>query len=336
MKKSLLALAVLGAFAGAASAQSSVTLYGLVDMGVMRTSSGTSNAANDGVGNRGEWNLKQGAASRLGVRGTEDLGGGLKAIFQIEHRFNPDTGAQTNANAFWHGRSYVSLSSNVGTVYLGREYVPAFWVASSGDPWGWDNLGQLGQNYTFASYGSADNTGTNGSIRNSNTVGLKTANYGGFTAELAVSGGEGVRGRAVGFNAQYAAGPLYVGVGVDTTDNLSTAPNQVDPRLVVVTAKYTFGPVTPSLTYAENRTAADTKTKSIALGLTAKVGPSGEVRFGVGRLDPHGDDNTSTKVALGYMHGLSKRTSVYADVSTAKTDNLTRSKAVGVGVKHTF
>ena len=335
MKKSLLALAVLGAFAGAASAQSSVTLYGLVDMGVMRTSSGTSNAANDGVGNRGEWNLKQGAASRLGVRGTEDLGGGLKANFQIEHRFNPDTGTQTNANVFWHGRSYVSLSSNVGTVYLGREFVPAFWVAAAGDPWGWDNIGQLGQNYTFAAYGSADGAT---SIRNANTVGLKTANYGGFSAELAVSGGEGVRGRAVGFNAQYAAGPLYVGVGVDTTDNLSTAPNQVDPRLVVVTAKYTFGPVTPSLTYAENRVAdsTKTKTKSIALGLTAKVGPSGEVRFGVGRLDPDGDDNTSTKVALGYMHGLSKRTSVYADVSTAKTDNLTRSKAVGVGVKHTF
>lgn len=333
MKKSLLALAVLGAFAGAASAQSSVTLYGLVDMGVMRTSSGTSNAANDGVGNRGEWNLKQGAASRLGVRGSEDLGGGLKANFQIEHRFNPDTGAQTNASAFWHGRSYVSLSSNVGTVYLGREFVPAFWVAAAGDPWGWENIGQLGQNYTFASYGSADNTDTNGSIRNSNTVGLKTANYGGFTAELAVSGGEGVRGRGVGFNAQYAAGPLYVGVGVDTTDVPSA---KADPRLVVVTAKYAIGTITPSLTYAQNRTAADTKTKSIALGLAAKVGPSGEVRFGVGRLDPEGSNNNSTKVALGYMHGLSKRTSVYADVSTAKTDNLTRSKAVGVGIKHTF
>lgn len=333
MKKSLLALAVLGAFAGAASAQSTVTLYGLVDMGVMRTSSGTSVAANDGVGNAGQWNLKQGAASRLGVRGSEDLGGGLKANFQIEHRFNPDTGTQTNANVFWHGRSYVSLSSNVGTVYLGREFVPAFWVAAAGDPWGWDNIGQLGQNYTFAAYGSADGAT---SIRNANTVGLKTANYGGFSAELAVSGGEGARGRAVGFNAQYAAGPLYVGVGVDTTDNLSGVPNQVDPRLVVVTAKYAFGPVAPSLTYAQNRTATDTKTKSIALGLTAKVGPSGEVRFGVGRLDPQGDNNNSTKVALGYMHGLSKRTSVYADVSTAKTDNLTRSKAVGVGVKHTF
>ena len=333
MKKSLLALAVLGAFAGAASAQSSVTLYGLVDMGVMRTSSGTSNAANDGVGNRGEWNLKQGAASRLGVRGSEDLGGDLKANFQIEHRFNPDTGTQTNANVFWHGRSYVSLSSNVGTVYLGREFVPAFWVAAAGDPWGWDNIGQLGQNYTFAAYGSADGAT---SIRNANTVGLKTANYGGFSAELAVSGGEGARGRAVGFNAQYAAGPLYVGVGVDTTDNLSGVPNQVDPRLVVVTAKYAFGPVAPSLTYAQNRTATDTKTKSIALGLTAKVGPSGEVRFGVGRLDPEGSDNNSTKVALGYMHGLSKRTSVYADVATVKTDNKDRAKAFGVGVKHTF
>ena len=80
MKKSLLALAVLGAFAGAASAQSTVTLYGRVDLSFAKN-----------IGSEDK-DIHNGSGSRLGVRGVEDLGGGLKALFQIEHRFNADTG----------------------------------------------------------------------------------------------------------------------------------------------------------------------------------------------------------------------------------------------------
>ena len=84
MKKSLLALAVLGAFAGAASAQSSVTLYGRLDLSV-----------NKGVGQTAK-NLSNGSGSRFGVRGSEDLGGGMSALFNLEHRFDADTGASQN------------------------------------------------------------------------------------------------------------------------------------------------------------------------------------------------------------------------------------------------
>src|SRR5207248_624333 len=105
MKKSLLALAVLGAFAGAASAQSSVTIYGSLDQAVARGNGGTAGnnggpAGNPSVTNNGKaWFLQQSNASRLGFRGNEDLGGGLSAQFQIEHRFTPDDG---NSNAvFW-------------------------------------------------------------------------------------------------------------------------------------------------------------------------------------------------------------------------------------------
>ena len=97
MKKSLLALAVLGAFAGAASAQSSVTLYGRVDLSLAK------NIGSDAKG------VQNGSGSRLGFRGVEDLGGGMKAIFNIEHRFNADTGELTNAAKFWQGRSIVGL-----------------------------------------------------------------------------------------------------------------------------------------------------------------------------------------------------------------------------------
>src|SRR5688500_4625327 len=129
MKKSLLALAVLGAFAGAASAQSSVTIYGSLDMALMKSNGGTAGNNGNPNGTNKAWTLNQSNGSRLGFRGNEDLGGGLSAQFQIEHRFNPDTGNQTST-PFWAGRSYVQLSSaSMGRVYLGREYTPAFWPA---------------------------------------------------------------------------------------------------------------------------------------------------------------------------------------------------------------
>lgn len=331
MKKSLLALAVLGAFAGAASAQSSVTLYGLVDMGVSRSNDGTSITVNNGAGKAGINTVQQGASSRLGFRGVEDLGSGVKAAFQIEHRFTPDDGVA--ATPFWAARSTVSLSSAAGSIYLGREYVPAFWVALAGDPWGFDTIGQFSSTYTWAGYKAADTT-----FRNSNTVGLKTANMGGFTAELAVSAGEGARGtlgRAYGFNAQYANGPMYFGLGYDQTKN-NAGGTGVDPRLIVATAKIGFGPVTPSLSLAQSRTAADVKTKAITLAAAVKVGATGEIRAGIAKSDPDGANNNSVKGAVGYMHGLSKRTFIYGDISTAKNEALTRSTGFDLGVKHSF
>src|SRR5262245_51148723 len=126
MKKSLLALAVLGAFAGAASAQSSVTIYGSLDLGIAKSNGGTAGNNGGQAGNGAQakaWTLQSANAPRLGFRGNEDLGGGLSAQFQIEHRFNPDTGQVNNLGIFWQGRSYMQLSSAAaGRIYLGRDY----------------------------------------------------------------------------------------------------------------------------------------------------------------------------------------------------------------------
>ena len=97
----------------------------------------------DGVPNSKAYTVQQSAGSRLGFRGNEDLGGGLSAQFQIEHRFSPDTGLP--AQTFWGGRSYVQLTNaGAGSVYLGRDYSPAFWPAVKSDPFGWDGVGQIG------------------------------------------------------------------------------------------------------------------------------------------------------------------------------------------------
>jgi predicted porin len=228
MKKSLLALAVLGAFAGAASAQSSVTIYGLLDMGIQKSNGGNTyspgvceiSATTCGPLGTKAWKLQQSTASRLGFRGNEDLGGGLSAQFQIEHRFTPDDGA--SGGTFWGGRSYVQLTSAAaGSVYLGREYAPFFWIAAKSDPFGFDGVGQYtGMMYLLSgthetAMGSDGIPTGNPAGRHTNAVGYKTPNLGGLTANVAVGLGEGTlaAGRDTGFNVEYAAGPLYAGFG---------------------------------------------------------------------------------------------------------------------------
>jgi hypothetical protein len=119
MKKSLLALAVLGAFAGTASAQSSVTIYGIVDAAVrFQTNMGTGSGSGDGL-----WTLAPGgmSQSRLGFNINEDLGGGLRAIANMEHRFNSDNGMVADTD-FWR-QSWVGLqSSSFGRITIGRQY----------------------------------------------------------------------------------------------------------------------------------------------------------------------------------------------------------------------
>ncbi len=116
MKKSLLALGVMGTFAGAAHAQNSVTLYGLIDAGITYTNnqSGSKNVqATSGQVNGSRW----------GLRGSEDLGGGLKAIFTLENGFNIDTGKFGQNGAEFGRQAFVGLSSNqYGAVTLGRQY----------------------------------------------------------------------------------------------------------------------------------------------------------------------------------------------------------------------
>ena len=114
MKKSLLALVALGAFAGAAQAQSSVTLYGIIDEGLL---------FNNNAGGKHLYSMASGVmqGSRFGLRGTEDLGGGLKAIFVLENGFNSGNGTLGQGGAIFGRQAYVGLSqSQYGTVTFGR------------------------------------------------------------------------------------------------------------------------------------------------------------------------------------------------------------------------
>ena len=323
MKKSLLALAVLGAFAGAASAQSNVTIYGKLDLGLVKTNDGDSLLV--GAPGNDRLQLNEQAGSRLGFRGSEDLGGGLKANFAIEHRFTPDTGAQTSGTTFWQGFSWVGLSGDFGELRLGRDYAPAFYPANRADPWGYDTIAQLGNTHMWAGY-----TTTSG-VRMSNMIKYNTPNFNGLTASVAasLSETEGVK-NAYGFNVVYAAGPLYVGLGYDTKDETAGGKNNV----FILNGEYTFGAFTPNVAYSQSKVDGD-KVKNFAVGLKAALGP-GELKAAIARLDPEGDDNNTLKLGVGYHYPLSKRTKLYADLGTAKTQEADRRTGVDFGIQHNF
>ena len=207
MKKSLIALATLAAFAGAASAQSSVTLYGRVDLSVAKNIGSSAKA------------MQNGSGSRLGLRGAEDLGGGMKAIFNIEHRFDADTGANPNAR-FWHARSLVGLQGGFGQITLGREYTTAFLMSQLlGDPWGWDTV--------VASRSATPVTGVGLSkVRNDSAltynVSMGGVNFGAQIAE-ATDTINNFQTKPVNFAVNYTGGPLFVGFGYERTGAVAAA-----------------------------------------------------------------------------------------------------------------
>lgn len=202
MKKSLLALAALGAFAGVAHAQSSVTLYGIVDVGInMNTNAGGSH----------KYDMTSGVlqGSRFGLRGTEDLGGGLKALFVIENGFDVTNGRLGQGGLMFGRQAYVGLSSQFGTVTLGRQYdsvVDYVGPLEAGDQWG---------GYIAAHPGDIDNF--NNAYRTNNTVKYTSGDYGGlhFGGTYSFGGQAGnVTGNQIwSLGAGYNNGPLVLGVG---------------------------------------------------------------------------------------------------------------------------
>ena len=333
MHRSLIATAVLAVFASHAQAQAStVTIYGLIDQGIIKGNGGT--ATNPGgLGTSEAWTLGQASTSRLGFRGNEDLGGGLSAQFQIEHRFNPDTGGVNSANSFWNGRSYVQLSSSTaGAAYLGREYTPAYFVQVKSDPFGNDGVGQAGSTALWGNYQTPDAVG-NGT-RASNSIGYKSPRLGGFSASAAIGLAETTGlGRVQGFNAEYAAGPIYAGVGFEQVKDGAN-----DGRGVTnIAFHYDLGVVKPMLYLAQGKTDAngDTKAKVYMIGATAPLG-NGVLKAMYFDLDSDDDSRDRSKFGLGYNYVLSKRTNLYFDIGQAKQTNLDNNRAYALGVKHQF
>ena len=335
MKKSLLALAVLGAFAGAASAQSSVTLYGLVD-------------ANFGKDlGRADKRMGQGASSRLGFRGVEDLGGGSTAFFQLENRFTPNNGVINGGAAaangspltLWQARSYVGLRGGWGDVRLGREFNGAFFHGElMGDPWGWDTVAS---SLTVAAMRVGVGQGTN--VNNAITYTSPNMSGFSFTGQVAESdancGAKTLDASGVTFGvcakrpysggASYVAGPFAVRIGYDNpgnpTDKLTTLNSQYDFGAFKLWGFLGSGTTAVlanagGIAQAANASAS---TRSYMLAVTVPVGQA-ELRAALVDVKVN-DVKTVQGYALGYHYALSKRTTLYADVAYNRKQILTGS-----------
>lgn len=214
MKKSLLALAVLGAFAGAAQAQSSVTIYGIVDTGITYTSKAqtTNTPTQTGVNTGSKFAVNSGViqGSRIGFKGVEDLGGGLNAVFQLETGFNNDNGAlngqDPGATNLFRRKSVVGLAGGFGSVLLGRQ---TDWADTISAYTAVNDFGGVTAN-------SGSNLNRLQGVRTNNSVSYTTNNLGGFTGNLMYGFGETAgktsAGQSFGLGGKYDNGPLGLGI----------------------------------------------------------------------------------------------------------------------------
>ena len=372
MKKSLIALAAV-AVSGAAFAQSSVTVFGVVDSAVSYV---------NGQDNWSGLNSGGNQTSRLGFRGVEDLGGGLKANFWLEAGILADNGsgksgyskagvgeAESDALAFKR-RATVGLSGNFGEVRLGRELTAAYNATSR-----YDVFGQVG----FGASKLWTDVGVNGDSttqRVSNMVTYLSPDFSGFRANVNYGFGEdkdaqtgkfaNSASRYLGAGVTYDNGPLSLGLGLERRndgENTGTLADAFDVNAWSLGGSYNFGVAKLAAAYRNSEAKYSTdgakdKTKGYYVGVSAPVGAAGEVKASYNRYEVNTNIAGEPKLkadhfALGYVHNLSKRTALYGTYAYIKNKNVDgvnlgatlgsgglkdsgKQQAIQVGVRHAF
>ena len=319
MKKSLIALAVLAA-SGAAMAQSSVTLFGIVDTAVGYVDN--ANAAGDSVYGL---STSGNATSRLGFRGVEDLGGGLKAGFWLEGEIFGDDGNAAGFN--FTRRSTVSLMGGFGEVRMGRDLAPNYRKTISYDLFSQTGIGQfMGWRdwATNSDVGTTVSTADASNVRSSNMISYYTPNFGGLTAGLGYGFDEqttGKAGRYVGGYVAYDNGPLSLAASYDQRDllvnGLVAGSAVLDRDTFTLGGSYNLNVVKLNAIVQQSKYKAlgeSEKVNAYALGVSAPVG-AGEVKLQYALYDNKLIESKAHQLSLGYVHNLSKRTAVYGTVS---------------------
>ena len=346
MKKSLIALAVLAA-AGAASAQSSVTLFGVVDATIA--------VGRGNVTDRTQLTNSGYNSSRLGFRGTEDLGGGLSASFWLEAGLANDDGqgAATNANnqglgvfdattganspvragsqgLTFNRRSTVSLAGGFGEIRLGRDYTPQFYNLTVFDPYGTNGVGTT--QTLVSSLGGVT------SIRASNSIGyLLPANLGGLYGQVQYYLGENPQdgtvaqrrveddGQGYGIRLGYAAGPINVAAAMSRTEyrDPGVGAFRSDVRQNNIGAQYDFGvaKLMAHISRDKGGVGGLAEGRGFLVGGLFPIG-AGEIRasFSRYRTEIGIARPESSKIAVGYVHNLSKRTALYTTYARVKNE----------------
>ena len=312
--------------AGAAFAQSDVQLYGRVDLG-LKFQSDKSVA---------QTQMDAGTYSALGFKGQEDLGAGLKAFFQMEHRTDASTGANKSNESFFNDLSVIGLSGYFGTVRLGRSD-NNFNLAADPDAFGGDFVGGKGNRRA-----GTDEKWNNGVMY--------------FTPEVA--GFQAVLGTSLAERAEFANGnrqknPFAISVlykQSDLTAGLGYMQRANQDKVVGGSVTYDFGVAKTFLTVAHNDGEGngqavdgevDGKRTTYDVGVAVPVGAAGSVRakYNFDRQDLSATIGGITKthdLGLGYWHHLSKRTQLYVTGNLEKEEGQKTTRAMDMGIVHNF
>jgi predicted porin len=316
-------LALASLAAASAQAQSTVTVFGILDVAARSVSNETRGSLKSLVSGANN-------TSRLGFRGSEDLGGGWSAGFHLEHGIAVDTGSGASANMFWDRRSTISLvSDRLGELRAGRDFVPTYTVWVRHDPFAYVGVGASSVLLGAAPTAPATGLGSPPTLRSSNAIQLLLPrNLGGFEGGLMVAAAEGGRSadgahKLVSGRIGYAAGGFSAGLGYGETENDVTAGARFKDS--VLGLRYDFGLARVALAQRQFKFRDSRQTTRI-LSATVPVG-NHELKLSVLKADLDGrvgstliSANDARHIALGYVHNLSKRTALYGTAARISND----------------
>ena len=350
MKKSIAALAVASTLCGWAQAQSAVNIYGIIDMGYVNERGGV-------AGSVGKITSGAQSGTRIGFKGTEDLGNGNKALFVLETSVRADQGGFNQANTPFGRQTFVGLQGDVGTLTLGRQYTPYFLAMNAADPFASGMAGSALNLFPNAGNGN----------RMNNSIKYATPNIDGFTGELAYGFGE-VQGstdksRQIGASLGYIADAISIklahhnarnATGSDTAKNtLLGATWDLEVAKIFAAISENRGLASSAFPNTDNpyglapAPVASSKTRDFLIGARIPVEKHAFLISYISK-DDRVANNDANQFGLGYTYALSKQTNLYAAYARISNKNRasytvgnnseagTGDKAINLGVRVIF
>lgn len=314
-----------------AHAQSSLTVYGVADAGLVMERGGDAGAVQkvgSGIA----------SSSRLGFKGREDLGGGTVLTYILENGYSIDTGAAKQNGALFGRQALICITGAAGALSIGHQFTPFYKV-----------LNNVADPFATGMAGNSQNI-FDGTTRVSNTVEYITSRVAGFSADVQYGFGEVAgdtsKNRYLGASGTYEQGPLTVVLVHQQRDNASATAHSRNTMLV---GRYRFGDITGHLAHARNRDVLSGESHDTLLGFSAQLSGGNKL---IASLIDHRDGTPARQharqAAIGVSHGLSRRTDLYAAyghinnsngavfrVGTA-ADSGSGTTGVNLGVRHVF
>lgn len=332
MKKSLVAAAVLATMAAGVQAQSNVTLYGIVDVAV-------GSFENGAPGTKSVTEMRSGglSTSRWGIKGSEDLGGGLKAVFKLESAIDVDSGSSRTP---YFGRSaYVGLAGGFGEVIMGKVWTAMDDVYGAGNS-GFDGSRLAISNVVWESANYADIP--------DNGIKYSSPSFGGFSGAVSYSLDEtaGTSENVTSFQVNYAAGPLAVALAYQEEGAAVGA----DRETTMLNGSYDFGVAKLIAAYGTTKAAAlvntpaATKANDYHIGVDVPLSSALSLSGGYASSKAKAAGATVEKTSgfgIAAKYTLSKRTTVYAGLRDAETEDaagttINERKEFLAGINHAF